>query len=364
MNAIELRGISKKYGRLAVLQDLNLTVESGSFTVVFGSPACGKSVLVRLITGLEKPNEGGIFLRGNDATNVDTGERNIGYVPQSFALYPHYSIYDNIAYPLNLTKAPKSRVHTAVMEIAAQLKIDHLLEKLPNQLSGGEKQRVALARGVIKHTDIYILDDPLVGLDFKLREQMFDDLKEMQENLGATFVYTTSDPLETLALSDNAAILEGGRIVEVGTLGDLYENPQHETTMGLLGFPKSNRFEGALSEKAEGVVCRSKLFDFPVELANSSGDVRAVDVYIRPEDILIESERKGLLHCSARVVLLDDLGGEVIAYLDVDGTSLVTVVSHDRNHLVSDEKLTIGVRPSKAVLFRQDTGQRIGQGVD
>ncbi|MEX1346180.1 MAG: ATP-binding cassette domain-containing protein, partial [Desulfobacterales bacterium] len=218
MLAIELRSIAKKYGRVEVLRDFDLDVEAGTFTVVFGLPACGKSVLVRLLTGLERPSAGHILLRGNKATKVDSGGRNIGYVPQSFALYPHFSVYNNISYPLDLIKSPKSRIEDAVKQIAGQLKIDHLLGKYPDQLSGGEKQRVALARGVVKHTDIYILDDPLVGLDFKLREQMFDDLKSMQQSLAATFLYTTSDPLEALALADKVAVLDGGRIVEAGNL--------------------------------------------------------------------------------------------------------------------------------------------------
>ncbi|UCF91635.1 MAG: ABC transporter ATP-binding protein, partial [Desulfobacterales bacterium] len=271
MPAIELREISKKYRRVPVLQDLNLTIEAGTFTVVFGSPACGKSVLVRLITGLERPNAGQILLRGQPVTKLDSGQRNIGYVPQSFALYPHYRVYDNIAYPLDLIKFPKRQTAAAVGEIAAQLKIDHLLNKYPDQLSGGEKQRVALARGVVKHTDIYILDDPLVGLDFKLREQMFDDLKQMQEALLATFLYTTSDPLEALALADQVAVLEGGRIVEAGPLEKLYRQPGHRRTMELLGFPQSNLMAGELFSSAGRIWCRTALFEFPLAADPSAG---------------------------------------------------------------------------------------------
>jgi ABC-type sugar transport system ATPase subunit len=276
-------------------------------------------------------------------------------------LYPHFSVYDNISYPLDLIKFPKPQIERAVRKIAEQLKIDHLLGKKPSQLSGGEKQRVALARGVVKSTDIYILDDPLVGLDFKLREQMFDDLKEMQKSLAATFLFTTSDPLEALALADNISILDGGRIVEAGDLETLYQQPNHITTMTLLGFPASNKIDGKLFSQASQLWCRTGLFDLPTNLTKSPefDDVRVV---IRPEDIHLNPDQTGMLKCQAQVVLLEDLGSEVIVYLEVDKIPLVTVISHADDHLVGNDKVMIGVHPSRAVLFRSDSGQRIGQG--
>jgi ABC-type sugar transport system ATPase subunit len=365
MTAIELRAITKKYGRTQILKEVDLSVEAGTFTVVFGLPACGKSVLVRLLTGLEKPGAGQILLRGSEATRIDAGGRNIGYVPQSFALYPHFSVYDNISYPLDLIKFPKPQIDRAVKQIAEQLKIDHLLGKNPDQLSGGEKQRVALARGVVKQTDIYILDDPLVGLDFKLREQMFDDLKQMQQSLSATFLYTTSDPLEALALADKVAVLGGGRIVEAGDLAELYRRPEHITTMTLLGFPPSNQIAGELFTRADRLWCRTGLFEFPVNLPSSADlppETGNVSVVVRPEDISLKSNQDDMLKCRAQVVLLEDLGGEFIVYLEVNKIPLVTVISHAENDLVSNDHVTIAVRPSTAVLFQPETGQRIGQG--
>jgi ABC-type sugar transport system ATPase subunit len=367
MIAIELQGIAKKYGRTQILKDVDLSVEAGTFTVVFGLPACGKSVLVRLLTGLEKPSAGHILLRGTDATRIDSGARNIGYVPQSFALYPHFSVYENISYPLDLIKFPKTQIDRAVRQIAAQLKIDQLLDKNPDQLSGGEKQRVALARGVVKHSDLYILDDPLVGLDFKLREQMFDDLKQMQQSLAATFLYTTSDPLEALALADKVAVLDGGCIVEAGDLEELYRHPTRITTMALLGFPASNQIDGELFSRADKHWCRTGLFELPVSMtptadpAPEKGNVRVV---IRPEDIHLNPDQNNMLKCQAQVVLLEDLGSEVIVYLEVNKISLITVISHAEDHLVGNDRVTVGVRPSKAILFLPDTGQRIGQGAD
>lgn len=367
MVAVELRDITKTYTHVPVLHNFHLQIEDGTFTVIYGVPSCGKSVLVRLLTGLEKPDTGQIFLRGVDVTDIDPGERNIGYVPQSFALYPHYNVHDNIAYPLNLMHVPASEIEDTVRQVANQIKIDHLLTKYPAQLSGGEKQRVALARGVVKQTDVYILDDPLVGLDFKLREQLFDDLRHMQESLQATFVYTTSDPLETLALADQVAVLDAGYIVEYGAVEQMYRQPQHVRTMGLLGFPASNMLQGKLFSRNDQIWCRTDIFEFPVLLNESSPGIREHqqgDVVIRPEDIIVDADPSDrLLTCQANVTLRDDLGGEVIVYLDVAGTPLTTVLSHDQDALISRDVLTIGIQPSAVVLFTPDTGQRIGQGL-
>ena len=178
MFEIELENISKSYGSTSVLSGVNPRFERGRFSVVLGSPVSGKSVLMRLIMGLEPPDRGRVLFRGRAVTNEPAGVRNFGYVPQSFALYPHYRVFDNIAYPLVLAKK-KAGLRERVERIAKQLRIDHLLSKYPNQLSGGEKQRVALARGMIKDSSVFILDDPLVGLDFKLRESLFVDLRDM-----------------------------------------------------------------------------------------------------------------------------------------------------------------------------------------
>ncbi|MBD3306629.1 ATP-binding cassette domain-containing protein [candidate division KSB3 bacterium] len=364
--AVEFRGITKSYAQVPVLQDVNLTIETGTFTVIYGVPACGKSVLVRLLTGLEHPDSGQIFLRGQDVGAVEPGARNIGYVPQMFALYPHYRVYDNIAYPLSLMKVPKEEIDATVHEVAKQIKIDHLLEKYPDQLSGGEKQRVALARGVVKHTDVYALDDPLVGLDFKLREQLFDDLRDMQESLQATFVYTTSDPLETLALADHVAILDGGRIAETGPIEEVYRTPRHVRSMELLGFPASNLLSGHLAMRDDRLWCQAHVFDFPVQPVHTDfapAEPTEAAVVIRPQAIVLDTAPdSGMLQCQAHVVLRDDLGGEWVLYLDVEGTSLVTVVPHAHDQTVSQDVLTIGVYPSDMAVFAPDTGEHIGYG--
>ena len=176
-------------------------------------------------------------LRGREVSNVNPGEHNIGYVPQSFALFPHQTVYQNIAYPLKIQKRPKAEIDAEVHRVAQMLSIEDLLEKKPDQTSGGQKQRIAIARGIIKHTDLYIFDDPFVGLDFKLREQLVYDLRALRETLDTTFVYTTSDSSEALQLSKSISILHGGRMIETGDPFTLYDAPMYADSMRILGFP-------------------------------------------------------------------------------------------------------------------------------
>jgi ABC-type sugar transport system ATPase subunit len=366
--AAEFRDITKAYHRLTVLESVNLAVEAGTFTVIFGPPGCGKSILLRLLTGLEKPSSGSIFLRGADVTRMSPGERNIGYVPQAFALYPHYCVHDNIAYPLHLMGIPHREAELAVRQAAEMLHIDHLLRKTPDQLSGGEKQRVAIARGIVKHTEIFVLDDPLTGLDFKLREQLFDDLKQMQQSLQATFIYTTSDAVEALMLADHVAVVDNGRVVEAGPLEQLCWDPHCVQTMVLLAFPQANLLTGELFSRAGQAWCRTNLFEFPVQLESRAavpGEPRGVSVVIRPQHLVLNAaQAASLLACQAQVVLWEDLGGEVIVHLNAQGTPLVTVVRHDGDRLLSEEKVMVGVPPSAIALFAPGEGRRIGHGME
>ena len=189
----------------------------------------------------------------------------------------------------------------------------------------------------------------------------------MQQSLSATFLYTTSDPLEALALADKVAVLDGGRIVEAGDLESLYRRPAHISTMTLLGFPPSNQIGGELLIRADQIWCRTGLFELPVSMTPSAGlpaEIGDVRVVIRPEDIHLNPDQDGMLKCQAQVVLREDLGGEVIVYLEVNKIPLVTVISHAEDHLVSNDTVTVGVHPSKVVLFKSETGQRIGRGVN
>ncbi len=362
MIAVELHNLAKSYGRKQILRDVNLSVEAGEFTVVFGLPASGKSVLVRLLTGLETADQGSVILRGVDVTRLSAGERNIGYVPQSFALYPHFTVRQNISYPLDLARVPKAEIEPEVQRVAGLLGIQDLLDRKPDQLSGGQKQRVAIARGLIKRTDIYVLDDPLVGLDFKLRERLIDDLKRTQELLKVTFVYTTSDAVESLMLASQIAVLDGGEIIESGAPEALYAHPQRVQTMHHVTFPQANLVAGTLRQQSGKPMVETPAFRAGFISEQPSQPGADIQIGIRPEHIRIgPPPGPGWLTHHAKVLLREDLGGEEIVYLDADGLILTTVVRSDdqtQQHVDIDQSVVASVQPHHMIVFQE--GRRIG----
>jgi ABC-type sugar transport system ATPase subunit len=363
-----VENISKAYRGTPVLSDLTFSAMPGDLTVVYGPPAAGKSVLVRVLTGLEQPDSGRIVLRGQDVTHEAPAERNIGYVPQSFALYPHLSVRANITYPLDLAHVPSSESREVVATAAAMLKIEEHLDKKPDQLSGGQKQRVAIARGIAKRTDFFVLDDPLAGLDFKLREQLVDDLRGLNTATGASILYVTSDVIEAMTLADELSVLAAGSVIEHGLPEALYRDPHNVGTMALVGFPPANFVRGSLQQRDGELWCTTPLFAF---LADVQIDRTSTDVIVgfRPERIRLShtgSEPDGAdgraLQFSASVVLREDLGGEDIVYLAASGESLTMV---DRDHQRGDDLdqvVTISIFPHNLALFDAATGERVGRG--
>jgi ABC-type sugar transport system ATPase subunit len=363
---IELKGITKAFAGSEVLTDLDLSIQKDDFMVIYGLPSSGKSVLLRLLMGLEKPDSGKIHLRGRDVSRRPPKERNLGYVPQDFALFPQKSIFENIAYPLRVTRRAEAEVSQTVQRAADMLNIEDLLQKLPTQLSGGQKQRVAIARGIVKETDIYVFDDPLAGLDFKLREKLFDDLKMLQEQLGATFIYTTSDPVESMSLAATVAVLHERRVQEVGAPESIYLNPGRLSTMEIFGFPTANLISGRVSSEAGELRCKTDLFTFQVAPDGVDvppmADGLEVTVGIRSENIK-PSTKGSAATLPAKVYLREDLGAEEIIYLEVRGiewTMVQTNVDSRANEL--EESIGIDVISDALFVFNSEDGRRIGRG--
>jgi ABC-type sugar transport systems, ATPase components len=360
-DVLEIRSLVKSFAHVPVINGVDFAVSEKSFTVVCGEPGNGKSVLARLICGLEEPDQGQILLDGKDITGVAPGARGIGYVPQSFALFPQYSVEANIGYPLRVAREAKAAVSGKVGDVAAMLGVQDILHKRVDQISGGEKQRVAMARGLVRESALYILDDPLVGLDFKLREQLTEDLRLLQQNLGATFLYFTSEPLEAMALADTVGILSGGRFVETADMPEAYLDPQHVQTALALGFPRANKLTAKVTRNGTSTTLTTNFF--AATLHNWQADVDNVDLIVRPEDLSL-LPREGMFHAAGDMELIEDLGGESIVYIrGGEEAQLLTVTTgSDAPELQGDIK-GVWFDAHALMAFDPVTGQRISGAV-
>ena len=366
MSTLVVRQLQKRYGTRPVLDGVDLEVPDQGLTVVFGGPGSGKSTLLRVVAGLEAADAGTVWLRGQDVTRTAPQDRQLAYVPQNFALYPQMTAFENIAYPLRLRREPSSTITQRVREIAETLRIEDVLSQRPDQLSGGQKQRVAIARGLIKRADIYLLDDPLIGLDYKVRERLVEELRDLQERLGALFLYATSDPLESLLLGDFIAVLDHGRIVDHGTPDALYEAPRHLWTRLNLGFPLTNAVGGRLQKTADGWQVVTPWFRTAVELdPPADHDERPVWATFRAERITLEpSDGTNPLTFAAEIVLEEDIGAETVLYLTAaDGAELYALVPHREGAAPGPGSVTVGFRPDDVMLYDAKTQMGIGRGV-
>jgi multiple sugar transport system ATP-binding protein len=355
MAQVAFEGITKRFGATLALDDLSCVAPDRGFTVFVGPPGAGKSLLLRMLVGLETPDAGRVMIDGRDVTDDAPAARPVGYVPQSFALYPHLTVRRNIGYPLRLSGASADRIAAQVNKAAALLSIGHLLDKTPDQLSGGEKQRVAVARGLSKDAKIFVLDDPLVGLDYKLRERLMGDLKALRAELDATFLYAASDPLEALTMARDMVVIEGGRLVQAGPVDVVYDRPQNAAAMRLVGFPRANLTPGTWRD---GVVEAG-----PLRFAASEpGDGRSILVGARPEAFGPE----GSVSVEGSVALVEDLGGEVVTYLDCAGAALTVAAGADAapDRPALGSTLRLAAAPRDLLVFDARDGALLARGRD
>lgn len=357
---ILLKAIRKKFGTVLALDNVSAEFPRQTFTCVYGPPGAGKSTLLRIIAGLEVPDSGEVFVAGKNVTFAPPKERNMSYVAQEFALYPHMSVFQNIAYPLRLRKYPESVVREKVLQVARFLKIDKLLGRKPVELSGGEQQRVAIARGLVKESSIYIFDEPLTNLDYKIREDMRGEFRRFQREFGQTIIYATGDPVEALSLSERVVILNEGKVVESGNTRQVYRQPANLFTMRHFGFPQANVISGEIVSED---VFSCSLFSVRCTLTRIPDDRRVVCAF-RPEDISVVGEDfKGVVFFG-RVFVVDVVGSESVIYVRVgDGRETIRILAERNCRPDLDENVKIGICPEKILFYSSLDGSFLGRGV-
>lgn len=249
MSSVVLSNIGKTFGSLEVMMGVDLTVEAGEFCVFVGPSGCGKSTLLRIISGLETSSSGKIFIDGKDVTGAEPSARGIAMVFQSYALYPHLTVRENIGFGFSLARRPKAEIEERVKQTADTLQLSHLLDRKPKALSGGQRQRVAIGRAIIRNPKVFLFDEPLSNLDASLRSQMRFELTELHAKLGATMIYVTHDQTEAMTMADKIVVLNGGKIEQIGAPMTLYNSPATPFVAGFIGSPRMNLFEGEVAER-------------------------------------------------------------------------------------------------------------------
>ncbi|MEF0942265.1 ABC transporter ATP-binding protein [Rhizobium sp. BR 362] len=348
MSEIELRSVGKSYGALSVLSDISLSMNSGEFVVLVGPSGCGKSTLLRMIAGLEDISTGEIKIGGTVVNQMHAKERDIAMVFQSYALYPHMTVAENMSFSLKLAKAAKAETERRVHDAAAILGLDKLLDRYPRQLSGGQRQRVAMGRAIVRNPKAFLFDEPLSNLDAKLRVKMRSEIKKLHQRLGKTTVYVTHDQTEAMTMADKIVVLNGGKIEQFGPPMELYRNPANTFVAGFIGSPEINLFQaevrGSSAITADGT-------SFP--LAEGLAPNTKITYGIRPQHITLASAGvKGV------VLLVEPTGEEQEIVARVGNTDIQAIVPSEIRVAVGDI-VQLGIDPEKVLTFNASTGARL-----
>ena len=350
MATVRFSAVNKTFESTSVVTDLNLELPDGSFTVLVGPSGCGKSTSLRMLAGLESVTSGTITIGDRDVTHLQPRDRDVAMVFQNYALYPHLSVRENIAFPLRAAKEPRANALKRADEIAESLGLATMSRRKPKDLSGGQQQRVAIGRAIIREPSVFLFDEPLSNLDAKLRVETRTELLQIQRRLGITCLYVTHDQEEAMTLSDRMVVMRDGRAAQVGTPLEVYESPVDTFVAAFVGSPKMNLIDGELT----GATFTAPTgFALTVDGANAGG---AVTLGIRPDDLVLTPDDEG----DARVKLIELLGPRAIVTLDARGAELTSVVEASRLPGITEgARVALSARPGAVHLFDARTGQRV-----
>jgi multiple sugar transport system ATP-binding protein len=363
MANITCRGLTKQYeDGPPVLHPLDMHIDEGEFVVLLGPSGCGKSTMLRMIAGLEEISGGELSIGGTVVNDVPARERNVAMVFQNYALYPHMSVYDNIAFGLRRLRTPKAETDRRVREVAAMLNLDALLDRKPRAMSGGQQQRAAIARAMIKTPAVFLFDEPLSNLDAKLRAQLRTDIKRLHRRLKTTTVYVTHDQLEAMTLADLVILMRGGRIEQEGTPTELYQYPRTLFAAGFIGTPAMNFLTGSVQRAAGTMSVTSVVGRWRLRASRFDRlhDGQAVKLAIRPNYIRLANDGHvdDSLSLNGTVELVEVLGAEALVTVDCSGERIAALVPWS-DAPRPDEKVTLSFSGRDLHVFDAQTGENV-----
>jgi ABC-type sugar transport system ATPase subunit len=353
MAAIAMHAVAKRFGRTEVIKQVQLDIPDGEFTVFVGPSGCGKSTLLRLIAGLEDVSAGRIEFDGQDVTELAPAERGVAMVFQSYALYPHMSVYDNMAFGLKLARTEKMRTAERVQEAARILQIEHLLERKPRELSGGQRQRVAIGRAIVRQPRVFLFDEPLSNLDAALRVQMRIELKRLHRRLGTTMIYVTHDQVEAMTMADRIVVLNAGAVEQVGTPLELYHHPRNRFVAGFIGSPKMNFLRATVAACERGRVTLDLGTRGPVTAAVSDATRlqpgAGVQLGLRPEHLSHSAAEDAPI--DGEVVAVEHLGAEAYVHLGCGPDEPLVFKAAGDTSIEVGQRVAVSVPPQACYLF-------------
>ncbi|QRM57917.1 sn-glycerol-3-phosphate ABC transporter ATP-binding protein UgpC (plasmid) [Sinorhizobium sp. BG8] len=351
--SLTLTDVRKSYGSLEVIHGIDLTIGEGEFVVFVGPSGCGKSTLLRMIAGLEEITDGEVAIKGRDVTDVDPSERGIAMVFQSYALYPHMTVRDNLAFGLKMSRTEAAEIDRRVAQASSILKIDHLLDRRPGQLSGGQRQRVAIGRAIVRKPDVFLFDEPLSNLDAELRVSMRIEIARLHRDLGNTMIYVTHDQTEAMTLADRIVILRDGRIEQAGTPRQVYEDPANTFVAGFIGSPRMNLLDASW---AGDTIRLGEVPLAPLALQVRPPEGTPLTLGIRPEHIQIASDGEDGL--PAVVEFSEYLGGTCYLYCRLAEGRSVTIESRGDVQPANGEEVRLVFPAGRSFVFDLD-GKRV-----
>jgi ABC-type sugar transport system ATPase subunit len=351
---VELRNVTKRYGGFQAVTGLSLSIGKGQFCALLGPSGCGKSTLLRMIAGLEEVTEGKILINGADVTEVPPAKRRIAMVFQSYALYPHLTVRQNIGFSLSVAHEPKSVIENKTGEIARMLQLEPLLDRRPAQLSGGQRQRVAIGRALVRDPEVFLFDEPLSNLDALLRVQMRIELAKLHKSLGTTMIYVTHDQVEAMTLADKIVVLDNGRIAQTGSPLELYNSPANRFVASFIGSPAMNFFSAeAKFGEGKNVSVRIKGSQ-EMRIATRFGAApragEGLEIGIRPEHISLRPPQPDGTDLHGTVSIVEQLGNSTVIYIDTEAGQVVAE-SHGKDQTRSGDRVAVDLDHKNIHLF-------------